>query len=70
MSPAQQLTIKQALSRAKKAANQGNLAAPAAICPEGASPDQINALILYHSGQMTKAKLACRELLQTYSQSL
>ena len=50
MSPDQQLTIKQALSRAKKAANQVNLAmaeqtllpcglaAPASICPEGASP--------------------------------
>ena len=81
MSPAQQLTIKQALLQSKKAANQGNVAVARQlyqvvlqhrppICPEEVSPDQINALILYHSGQMTKAKLACRELLQTYSQSL
>ena len=35
------------------------------------SPDQINALInLYQSGQMTEAEQACRELLQTYPQSL
>ena len=32
--------------------------------------NQITALInLYHSGQMIKAKQACRELLQSYSQS-
>ena len=81
MSPSQQLTIEQAISRARKAAKQGNVAVARQlyqavlqhrppICPEEVSPDQINALILYHSGQMTKAKLACRELLQTYSQSL
>ena len=35
------------------------------------SPDQINALVnLYHSGQMTKAEQTCRELLQSYPQSL
>ena len=35
------------------------------------SPDQINVLAnLYHSGQMTKAEQACRELLRTYPQSL
>ena len=35
------------------------------------SPDQINALInLYHSGQMTKAEQACKELMQTYPESL
>ena len=34
-------------------------------------PDQISALSnLYHSGQMTKAKQACRELLRIYPQSL
>ena len=35
------------------------------------SPDQINALVnLYQSGQLTRAEQACRELLQTYPQSL
>jgi len=35
------------------------------------SPDRINALVnLYHSGQMSPAEQACRELLQTYPQSL
>ena len=40
---------------------------------ESANPsqDQINALVnLYHSGQMIKTEKACRELLQTYPQSL
>ena len=33
--------------------------------------DQITALVnLYHSGQMTKTEQACRELLQSYPQSL
>ena len=104
MSPAQQLTIKQALSRAKKAAKQGNLAVaqqlyqavlqqqprhpiakkglrklqkqllhhqPLPIQTADPSPDQINALInLYYSGQLTKAEQACRELLETYPESL
>ena len=104
MSPGQQLTIKQALSRAKEAAQQGNTAMarqlysavmqheprhPVAkqglhelqkelphhqsvqVQGTNPSPDQINTLInLYHSRQMTKAKQACRELLQTYPQSL
>ena len=35
------------------------------------SPDRINGLInLYQTGQMTKAEQACRELLDTYPQSL
>jgi len=104
MSLTQQLTIEQAISQAKKAAEQGNVAIaqqlynavlqhqsnhPIAIqglrelskeLPHhqslqaqtaNPSPDQINALIdLYHSGQMTKAEQACRELMQINPQSL
>ena len=104
MSPAQQLTIAQALLRAKKAAKQGNLAVAQQlysailqhqpnhpIATKGLrelqqelphhqsvptqtaapAPDQINTLInLYHSGQMSPVEQACRQLLQTYSQSL
>jgi len=104
MSPSQQLTIAQALSRAKKAAKQGNLAVAQQlyqavlqhqprhpIATQGLrllqkelprrqslqaqtanpSQDQINALInLYHSGQMSQAEQSCRQLLQTYPQSL
>jgi len=34
-------------------------------------PDQLNALTnLYHSGQMTKAEQASKELMRTYPQSL
>ena len=34
-------------------------------------PDQINGLInLYHSGQMSQVEQVCRQLLQTYPQSL
>ena len=104
MPPAQQLTVKQALSRAKKAAKQGKLAVAQQlyqavlqhqprhpIATQGLrllqkelprrqslqaqtanpSQDQINALInLYHSGQMSQVEQSCRQLLQTYSQSL
>ena len=105
MSPGQQLTIKQALSRAKKASKQGNLAVAeqlySAVLQHQPShpiatkglrelqkqlphhhqslsaqttdppPDQINSLInLFRSGQMEKAAQACKELLQTYPQSL
>ena len=104
MSPSQQLTIEQVISRAKEAAKQGKVAVARKlysavlqhqprhpIATQGLrelqkelphhqsvqtqaanpSPDQINTLInLYHSGQMSKAKQACRELLQTYPQSL
>ncbi|MDP7000112.1 MAG: tetratricopeptide repeat protein, partial [Candidatus Poribacteria bacterium] len=104
MSQSQQLTIEQAISRANKAAEQGNIdvarqlysavlqhqpnhpiatqglrklpkelpyyqSVPAQMA--NPSPDRINALInLYHSGQMTKAEQACKELMQTYPQSL
>ena len=105
MSPSQQLTIEQAISRARKAAKQGNLAVArqlynrvlqdqpshpiatqelrklqqelpnhrSSIPAQMANPsqDQLNALVnLYHSGQMTRGERACRELLQTYPQSL
>ena len=104
MSPSQQLTIEQVISRAKKAAKQGNLAVAQQlyqavlqhqprhpIATQGLrllqkelprrqslqaqtanpSQDQINALInLYHSGQMSQAEQSCRQLLQTYPQSL
>ena len=104
MSPAQQLTIVQALSRAKKATRQGNTAVAQQlysailqhqpnhpIATKGLrelqqelphhqsvpaqtanpSPDRINGLInLYHSGQMSQVEQACRQLLQTYPQSL
>lgn len=100
----QQLTIKQAISQAKKATKQGNTAVaielynavllhqpnhPVAkkglrklqnglpkdqfvkVDTANPSQDQINALVnLYHSGQMAEAEQACRELLQTYQQSL
>ena len=104
MSPSQELTIAQAISRAKKAARQGDVAVarqlysavlqhqpghPIAIqgireLQQGLphhqsvqaqaaspSPDQINTVVnLYHSGQMTKTEQACKELLQSYPQSL
>jgi len=100
----QQFTIKQAISRAKKATKQGNttvamqiynailqhqpnnpvakkglrklqkgLAHDQSVQVETANPsqDQINALVnLYHSGQMTNTEQGCRELLETYPQSL
>ena len=100
----QQLTIEQALSRAKKATKQGKTAVAvqlynavlqhqpnhpvakkglrklqaglphnqaAQIETADPSQDQINALVeLYHSGQLIKTEQACRELLQTYPQSL
>ena len=104
MSPSQQLTIEQAISRAEKAAKQGNAAVARqlynavlqhqpnhpfatqglselqkefphnpSVQAQMANPsqDQLNALInLYHSGQVLKTEQACKELLQTYSQSL
>ncbi|MBU4132594.1 MAG: tetratricopeptide repeat protein [Proteobacteria bacterium] len=100
----QQLTINQAISRAKKATKHGNTAValqlynavlqhqpnhPVAkkglrklqkglpndqsVQVETANPsqDQINTLVnLYHSGQMIKAEQGCKELLQTYPQSI
>ena len=99
----QQLTIQQAISRAKKAVKQGKIADAVEIytailqqqpnhpfakkalrklqkgLPQNQpvqaettqpSQDQIAALVnLYQSGQMIKAEQACRELLQSYSQS-
>ena len=104
MSPSQQLTIEQALSRAKKAIKQGNVAVAVnlynailqqqpnhpiakkglrklqkelpqhpSLEAETSNPpqDQITALVnLYNSGQMRETEQACRELLQTYPQSL
>jgi len=104
MSQSQQLTIQQALSRAKKAAKQGKIAVAMEIYNailqqqpnhpyakrqlrklENSSPsdqtkqthtpnppqDQVNALInLCSSGQLIKSEQVCRELLQTYPQSL
>ena len=104
MSQSQQLTIEQAISRAEKAAKQGNAAVARQlynsvlqhkpshpIATQGLSElqkelphnpsvqaqmanpsqDQLNALInLYHSGQMLKTEQACKELLQSYPQSL
>ena len=104
MSQSQQLTIEQAISRAEKAAKQGNAAVARQlynsvlqhepshpIATQGLSElqkelphnpsvqaqmanpsqEQLNALInLYHSGQMLKTEQACKELLQTYPQSL
>ena len=100
----QQLTIQQAISRAKKATKQGKIADAVELynavlqhqpnhpiakkalrklqkgLPQNQSAqaettqpsqDQIAALVnLYQSGQMIKAEQACRELLQTYPQSL
>ena len=104
MPPAQQLTIEQAISRAKEAAKRGNVAVAQQlysavlqheprhpIATKGLrklqkqlshqqsvpaqranpSPDQINGLInLYHSGQISQVEQVCRQLLQTYPQSL
>ena len=100
----QKLTIQQAISRAKKAAKQGNIAAAVKLynavlqqqpnhpiaekrlrvlqkkLPQNHSTvsetsntpqEQITALVnLYQTGQMEKVEQACRELLQTYPQSL
>ena len=100
----QQLTIQQAISRAKEATKQGNTAVAVnlynailqqqpnhpiarkalsklqkglpqnqSVETETSSPsqDQINSLVnLYQSGQMAKAEQACRELLNTYPQTL
>ncbi len=104
MSPSQQLTIEQALSKAKKAIKQGNatiavnlynailqqqpnhpiakkelhklqkgLSQNQPVEAEISNPpqDQITALVnLYNSGQMTETEQVCRELLQSYPQSL
>ena len=103
MSQPKQLTIQQALSRAKKAIKQGNSTVAVEIytailqqqpshpiakkglrklqkeLPQHPSleadtsnppQDQITALVnLYQSGEMAKTEQACRELLQSYSQS-
>ena len=100
----QELTIQQAISRAKKATKQGNTAVAVELynavlqhqpdhlfakkqlrklqkkLPQNQSTeeetsnppqDQITALVnLYHSGQMAEAEQACRELLNTYPQTL
>ena len=100
----QQLTIQQAISRAKKATKKGKIAdavelytavlahqpnhpiakkalrklqksqsqnQPLEINTPSPSQDQINSLVnLYQSGQMAKAEQACRELLNTYPQTL
>ena len=100
----QQLTIQQAVSRARKAAKQGKPADAVVIYTailqhqpdhpiakkglrklqklllqnqsaetktSSPSQNQINSLVnLHQSGQMTKTEQACRELLQTYPQSL
>ena len=43
----------------------------AQIQPTNPAQDQINALInLYHTGQLSKTEQVCRELVQTYPQSL
>ena len=104
MPQSQQLTIQQAISKAKKAVKQGNTAVAVEIytailqqqpnhplakkrlrklqkdLPQNqpiekktSNPpqDQISALVnLYNSGQMTETEKACRELLQTYPQTL
>jgi tetratricopeptide (TPR) repeat protein len=104
VSQPQQLTIEQAISRAKKAAKQGNdtkalqlysavlqrqpnhpvakkgqrklrkkLRHSQSIRAQTTEPsqDQIDAVInIYHSGQMERLELSCRELLQTHPQSL
>jgi len=100
----QQLTIQQAISRAKKAVKQGKIAEAAELYtailqqqpnhpfakkklrklqkefPQSPSleektssppQDEIATLMnLYHSGQMAEAEQACRELLNTYPQTL
>lgn len=104
MSRPQQLTVDQALSRAKKAAKKGNAVIALQLYnavlqhqpnhpvarkaarklkkelphnqsvheqAQNPSQDQINALInLYHSGQMTRVEQTCRELLDSFPQSL
>ena len=104
MAQSKPLTIKQAISRAKKATKQGDTAIALElynavlqyqpnnpVAKKGLrklqnrlprnqsvqtqltnpSQDQINELInLYNSGQMVKTEQACRELLQTYPQSM
>ena len=100
----QQLTIPQAIKKAKKAIKKGNISAAQQLYNEvlkhqpdhpvaikglrklekklsphqffqtqitNPSQDQINALTnLYYSGQNTKAEQVCKELLQTFPQSL
>ena len=100
----QELTIQQAISRAKKASKQGKIADAVEIYSailqqqpnhsiakkalrklqkgppqnqsvetETSSPsqDQINSLVsLYQSGQMAEGEQACKELLNTYPQTL
>jgi len=104
VSQSEQLTIEQAISRAKKAIKQGNDTVALQLYnavlqrqpnhpvakkglrklqkqrPRSQSgqakttdpaKDQMDAVInLYHSGQMAKAEQSCRELLQSYPQSL
>ena len=104
MSQPHQLTIEQAISRAKKAAKQGNDSKALQIFKavlqrepnhpvakkglrklqkksrqsqsiraqtSGPSQDQIDTVFnLYHSEQMESLEQSCRELLQTYPQSL
>ncbi len=104
MCPSQQLTIKQAISRAKKATEQGKTAVAVEIykailqqqpnhplakkklrklqkeLPQNQSieaetsnppQEQMTALVnLFNSGQTVELAQACRELLQTYPQSL
>ena len=104
VSQPQQITIEQAISRAKKAAKQGNdskalqlynavlqrqpnhrvaknglrklrkkLRQSQSIRAQTTDPsqDQIDAVInLYHSGQIERLELSCRELLQTHPKSL
>ena len=102
--PQKKVTIKQAISQAKKAAKKGNAAlalqlyqtvlqhqpnhpiakkgvrklkkeVPNSLFAEeqdqNPSQDQLDALFdLFHSGQLPKAELACRQLLQSYPNSL
>ena len=104
MAQSQQLTIQQALSRAKEATKQGNTAVAVELYTailkhqpdhpfakkalselqkslpqnqytetETSQPpqEQVTALLnLYNSGQLIKTEQACRNLLQTYPQSL
>ena len=59
---------KKALRKLQKGLPQNK---PVKTETSSSSQDQANALVkLYQSGQMTKTEQACRELLQTYPQSL